>query len=271
MKIQTLVVCLAIFLVGCGSGSSGSSANNVMMQAGQWEYVVVPENGTIPMFIDVNLPATNGELAGTNAQIYQPSENGIPTQSGPIYCGDFNLNGNISGSNLSVKMNWGSPASQFANFSGELAADGKSISTGKYSGEVCLLATGPGVGGHQIRGTVTGYTIAPANGTFTGTLDSSLYGADVVTISIKQNSDFSLNVTGTSVANGVTTALVPSGSAQSNVVFGATVYLTGSAQNGNGSEPFTIAAHLNPEATQLTITTMSFGASENVTGALTKQ
>jgi hypothetical protein len=57
---------------------------------------------------------------------------------------------------------------------------------------------------------LVGYTIAPRNGTFTGTLNSSLYGADVVTLSITQNPDFSLNATRTSVANGVTTALISS-------------------------------------------------------------
>jgi hypothetical protein len=271
MKKQTLVVCLAVLAAGCGSAGSGSTANNVMMQGGQWEYVVVPENGTIPMYIEMNLPGTNGTLAATNAQIFQPSEDGIPNQSGPIYCGDFAVNGTVSGSTLSGKLSWGQPASHFANFSGALDSNGQSVSKGTYQGEVCLLDTGPGVGGTQVKGTLVGYTIAAVNGTFTGTLNSNLYGADVVTISIKQNPDFSLNVAGTSVENGVTTALVPSSGTQNNIVLGATVYLSGSAQNANGSEPFTIAGHLNPAATQLTITYMNFGANENVTGALTKQ
>jgi hypothetical protein len=116
-----------------------------------------------------------------------------------------------------------------------------------------------------------GYTIPPVNGTFTGTLDSNLYGADVVTLTVTQNSDFSLNIAGTSVENGVTTALIASSNPRNSVVIGATVYFIVSANNVNGSEAFAISGHLNPTATQLSITNMSVGVYENVTGALTKQ
>jgi hypothetical protein len=54
MKTLTLVVCLTIFLGGCGSGM-GSTANNVTMQGGQWEYAVVPANEVIPFVIDLRL------------------------------------------------------------------------------------------------------------------------------------------------------------------------------------------------------------------------
>jgi hypothetical protein len=62
MKKQALVVCLCVLLSGCGSGGPGSTQNNVRMQGGQWEYVVVPENGAIPMYVEMNLPTTNGTL-----------------------------------------------------------------------------------------------------------------------------------------------------------------------------------------------------------------
>jgi hypothetical protein len=268
MKILTLVVCLGLSLNGCGSAGSGLTTNNVMMEGGQWEYAVVPEDGAIPIFIEVNLPGTNGGVAGTNAQFYQPSEDNLPIQSGPIYCGDFNLNGSISGSTLSVKMNSGSPQSNIAKFSGELAANGQSLSNGIYSGGICLAGSQLL---HHVQGTLVGYTIPPVSGTFTGTLDSNLYGADVVTVTITQNSDFSLNFAGTSIENGLTTALIANTNAQSSIVNGGTVYLSGSAKNVNGSQPFTIAGHLNPQATQLTIASMSFGVTEYMTGALTKQ
>jgi hypothetical protein len=270
MKILTLVVCLGTFLTGCGSGGT-NSANNIMMQAGQWEYVVVPTDGSIPMYIDMNLPGSNGPLAASNAVIFLPSEDGIPNQTGPIYCGDFNLNATISDSTLSGKFSWGQPASHFANFSGNLAVNGESISKGQYSGQTCLLAAGPEKSGPHVQGPLEGYMIAPVNGTYTGTLDSSLHGADVVTLTITQNPDFSLNVSGTSVENGVTTALMASTQPQSNSVTGATVYLGGSANNVNGSQPFTFNGHLNPNSTQLTVVIMTLGPNENVTGALTKQ
>jgi hypothetical protein len=268
MKILTLVVCVAIILGGCGAGGSGSAGVNVQMPSGQWEFSVVPDNGTIPMFIDMNLSETNGTLTATNAQIFQPAEDGISNQSGPIYCGNFNVNGAVSDDKLNGKLSWGQPASHFANFSGVLASNGQSLSEGTYQGEVCLLATSPVAGGVQTKGTLVGYTIPAASGTFTGTLNSSLYGADVVTISVTQNPDFSLTFTGTSIENGVTTALIPSSNPQNSTVVGATVYLTGSATNVNGSAAFSIAGH--PTATQLTITNMNFGGDENVTGALTK-
>ena len=75
----------------------------------------------------------------------------VPVQSGPIYCGDFNFNGNISGSTLSVKMNSGSPQSNVAKFSGELAANGQSLSKGTYSGDICLQGSDLL---HHVQGTV---------------------------------------------------------------------------------------------------------------------
>jgi hypothetical protein len=272
MKIQTLVVCLVPFLAGCGSGGSGSNLNSVTMQGGQWEYVVVPNNDTVPLYIDTNLPSTNGTLTDTNVIIFHPAEVGLPqigrvNSAGPIYCSGVKLNATISNSTLSGKFTWGQSAPRYANFSGELASNGQSIPKGTFSGGACL----GGSGGPEVQGGFTGYTVAPVNGTFTGTLNSNLYGADVVTVTITQNADFTLKVSGTSVENGVTTVLVPSSAPGNNVVAGATIFLDGSAQNVNGSEPFTIAGHLNPASTQFTVTYMNFGANENVTGALTKQ
>jgi hypothetical protein len=270
MKSLTLVVCLGIFLSGCGSGGSGS-ANNVMMQGGQWEYVVVPSSGSIPMLIDMNLPGSNGPLAASNAVIFQPSEVGIPIQSGPVYCAGFNLNATISDSSLSGKFSWGQPVSHFANFSGNLAANGESISKGQYSGDTCVNDVGSGTTWPHVQGTLEGYMIAPMNGTYTGTLNSNLYGADVVTLSINQNPDFSLNVAGTSTENGVTSSFVPSTVPGDNSVNGATVYINGSSKNINASGPLSLTGHLNPNATQITISFMTVGNNENITGALTKQ
>ena len=59
MKVLSLVVCLAIFIAGCGSGST---ANNVVMQGGQWEYVVTPENG-------VDYYASRCEFAGNECTV----------------------------------------------------------------------------------------------------------------------------------------------------------------------------------------------------------
>jgi hypothetical protein len=271
MKVLTLVVCLAIFIAGCGSSSAAngsvSTANNVTMQGGQWEYVVTPTNGSITMLLDANLPGTNAQLSATNAQIFQPSQVNLVGSTSPIYCTSFNIDASIRDSNLNGKLSWGYPAVHFADFSGDLAANGQSISSGTYSGGVCSVASGPGFGGPQIKGTVTGYTIAPVNGTYSGTLTNSLHGPDVVTFTIAQNPDFSLKMSGTSVVNGVSTALV----GNSNSVTGALVFLQGTTENVNGSNSFDFSGHVNPTATQLTVALMNLGPTETLTGALTKQ
>jgi hypothetical protein len=267
MKIQTLVVCLAIFLAGCGSAGAGSTANNVTMQGGQWEYVVVPENGTIPTFISANLPTTNDSLnVTTNAVFFNLSEIGLVNPSAPADCFDLTLDVNASISGTTLNGKFGQPT--FANFSGELASNGQSIAKGTYSGGYC---SDLGFYGPKIKGTLTGSMVAPVNGTFTGTLNSNLYGPDVVTLTITQNPDFSLNFSGTSVENGVTTNLIAGTATRANYVIGAIVYLNGSASNVNGSETFGFSAHLNTNATQMTLVGMDIGSDESVTGALTKQ
>jgi len=269
MKILTFVVCLAIFLAGCGSGM-GSTANNVLMQAGQWEYVVVPANDTIPFVIDANLPATNSSFTVSSSIVFwNLSEMGLANPA-PGDCFNLNLQFHASISDTTLKGEFGQPT--FANFSGELAANGQSIAKGTYSGGFC---SDPGFYGPKIKGTLTGSTIAPVNGIFTGTLNSSLYGPDVVTLTITQNPDFTLNFAGTSVENGVTSNLISGTTTRANYVIGAFVSLSGSAININGSETLTFNAHLNTNATQMTFAGMDLGmgtaAYETVTGSLTKQ
>ena len=110
----------------------------------------------------------------------------------------------------------------------------------------------------------------PSMGPSRGILNSSLHGSAIVTFSITQNPDFTLKVSGTIVENGVTSTLVPTDVPSNTSVLGATVNIGGLAININGSNPFGFIGHLNPEATQITITNMSIGTNENVTGALTE-
>jgi hypothetical protein len=278
MKTMLLVVCLGVCAAGCGSGKVVSAANNVVMKGGQWEYVVTPDNGGIVMDIDANVPGTNVQFNGTNAIIFQPSlvgPNGPTSSTSPLYCSPFAINGEINVNLVKGNFDWADTTERFANFSGELSADGQSITNGSYSGTSCNNGSGPGTPGPNLKGTFTGYTIAPANGTYTGTLHSSLYGADVVTLVITQNADFSLNVSGTSVENGVTTVFasatnLPTGTGAAAVT-GATVSWGGAAQNVNGSQSFQFSGHLNPAATQLTATLFQVGPNEWVTGTLTRQ
>jgi hypothetical protein len=274
MKNAALVVCLGMFMLGCGSGNMVNVAKNVVMKGGQWEYVVTPDSGGNALDFDANVPGTNLQFNGTNAIIFQPSQVGLTGPSGsPIYCSSFAFNGEISGNIVKGNFNWGPPTQRFASFDGELAANGQSITNGTYSGEGCTVSNGPGSPGPDFKGTLTGQTIAPVNGTYSGTLTSSSFGADIVMFVITQNPDFSLNISGTSVENGVTTmfASLPQASAPQAVVTGATVFWGGTAENVNGSQNFSFSGHLNPAATQLTVTIFQVGPNETVTGTLTRQ
>lgn len=278
MKTAALVVCLGMVVLGCGSGNMVNVANNVVMKGGQWEYIVTPNSGGATLNFEENVPGTNLQFNGTNAMIFYPSQVGLtgPTTT-PIYCSPFAVNGEINGNAVKGNFDWGDTSQRFASFSGELAADGQSLSNGAYSGQSCAGGDGPGTPQPDFKGTLTGNIIAPANGTYSGKLTSSLFGADVVTFVITQNPDFSLNISGTSVENGVTTMFaslplsqVPA-AASLGAVTGASVFWGGTAQNVNGSQSFSFSGHLNPTATQLTATLFEVGPNETVTGTLTRQ
>jgi len=259
MKNVPVVMCLCL-LAGCGASSIPSTANNVLMKGGQWEFVVEAEDGAAATYYEANMPATNVGFNVANAQIFQPSQWTVPNTE-PIFCGGYFLDGNISGAKLGGKIAGGFPLATFASFSGELDADGQSISTGQYSGGTCRVN-----GTLNTKGAFTGYTVPPLNGMFTGTLTSSLHGATVVAISFTQNDDFTITATGTSVENGVTSALSASG--QNSIVLGATPLFGGTATNVNGSSQFGAFGHLNPLATQLMIEIDN--GSDSLTGTLTK-
>jgi hypothetical protein len=276
MKSMALVVCLGMFILGCGSGNMVDVTKNAVMKGGQWEYVVTPDSGGNALNFEANVPGTNAQFIGTNAMIFYPSQVGLtsPTAT-PIYCSPFAFSGEINGDAVKGNFDWGDTSERFATFSGELATNGQSISNGTYSGQSCANGDGPGTPKPSFKGTFSGQTIAPVNGTYSGTLTSSLFGADVVTFVITQNSNFSLNISGTSVENGVSTTftLLPQSQslASQGMVTGANVVWSGTAENVNGTQNFSFSGHLNPTATQLTATIFHVGSNETVTGTLTRQ
>jgi hypothetical protein len=278
MKNVALVVCLGMFLLGCGSGNMVNVARNVVMKGGQWEYVVTPNSGGAALNFEANVPGTNLQFTGTNAMIFYPSQVGAtgPSPTGrPIFCSPFAFNGEINGSTVKGAFDWGDTTQHFASFSGVLAADGQSLSNGSYTGQSCTNGDGPGTAGPNFKGSFAGQIIAPVNGTYRGTLQSSEFGNDLVTFVITQNADFSLNISGTSVENGVTTMFasatgLPAGTLAAAVT-GANVGWGGTATNVNGSQNFSFNGHTNSAATQLSVTLFQVGPSETVTGTLTKQ
>jgi len=71
-----------------------------------------------------------------------------------------------------------------------------------------------------------------------------------MTVAFTQNPDFSVNVMGTFVENGVTTTFVnePGGS----IIVGGSLFFGAKTVNVNGNAAFQALGHLNPAATQLT-------------------
>jgi hypothetical protein len=264
MRNLTLVVCLVAVFSGCvsGCGSAAASSENVTMQGGQWEYVVAPENGGITMYFGTNLPMTSANFNTNNTVIFQPSQIGSTQNIAPVVCETYALNGAIDGAKIDGKFN--TPTAAFASFSGQLSANGEAISNGKYSGEACAIASTA-----KIKGTLTGYTIAPISGTFAGKLVSSSYGADVMTVAFTQNPDFSVNFAGTSVENGVTTSFTNTTEAESSIIVGATVLFGANTVNVNGKSQFSGMGHLSPDGTKLLLEID--GPNDSAVGTLTKQ
>ena len=138
MRNLILVVCMAIVILGmsgCGSAAA-SPTENISVQSGQWELVITPDNGSTTMLLDANLPGTSGQFSATNAQIFQPSQIGLVASTSPIYCDSLNIDAVVKNGDLKGKLQWGVPEAigDFGDFSGELAPNGQSISSGTYSG-----------------------------------------------------------------------------------------------------------------------------------------
>jgi hypothetical protein len=257
-----LMVCLAVVAAGCGSAaaSSGSTAENVTMQGGQWEYVVTPENGGTTMYFGTNVPTSNSTFDVNNVAIFQPSQISLTQNTGPVACETYALNGKIGGSKIEGQFD--TPTGDFASFSGQLSGDGKSISDGKYSGRNCDRSS-------KIEGTLTGYTVAPLNGTFTGNLTSDTQGSDIMTITFTRNPDKSVSIAGTFVEKGVTTSFVGMNGDSTALFTGASVFFGANTANVNGNSQFSGMGHSNPAATELTL--QINGPNEQAIGTLKKQ
>jgi hypothetical protein len=257
-----LLVCLAVVAAGCGSAAASlnSTAENFTMQGGQWEYVVTPENGGTTMYFGTNAPTSNSTFDVNNVAIFQPSQISLTQNTGPVACQSYSLDGKIGGTKIEGKFD--TPTGDFGSFSGQLSADGKSISDGKYSGQNCDSSS-------KIKGTLTGYTVAPLNGTFTGTLTSDTQGSDIMTITFTQNPDKSVSMAGAFVEKGVTTSFVGSTGDSTAVFTGASVFFGAYAANVNGNTLFAGMGHANPAATELTL--QINGPNEAAIGTLKKQ
>jgi hypothetical protein len=271
-NILTLVLCVALF--GCGSGSysnGGGSPSSPTMQAGQWEFVVTPSSGAPPAYIETNLTLATNQVSSDPLNTVLFKFGG--TVGGQFsFCNNWALSavvangvfgGNGGGSLYSPGQ--GGPEAIFSG--GTIASNGQSVSGGSYTdnGSFCDLESA------KTSGTLTGYTVAPLNGTFSGTLTGSTQPQQV-TLQITQDSHFGITASGTSVLPGVTTnlAISPGGTGLNNVI-GATVQAVGTATNVNGSSAFIVIGHFNPTGTQITVSEEQTSGFVEGTGTLTKQ
>lgn len=281
-SISALFLC--IVLAACGSasksssgssggngGSGGGNGSNVTMQQGQWEFVA--SSGGTPLYIEANLTDSGSGIFstvyntgfGANEATGQGGDG-----SGFGFCANLTTDGTISSNNLTGTITSPGASSQVGSFSAVIAANGQSVSGGSYSGGSCSFVS-------WTTGTLTGYTVAPLNGTFSGTLTTTS-GPDQITLSITQNANFGITASGTSLQNGVTTSLAisPDGTPTDNTngysnVIGATIQASGTGTSVNGSSTFQVFGHFNPSGTQITIGAIDQPGGELETGTLTKQ
>lgn len=197
-NILILILCAVLF--GCGGGSStapsGPSPVNIEGQTGQWE--IAFNNGAL---VELNVADWSG--APTYPQIPSPVlSNGF---SIPYWCWIHQSNGNTQSCELNptatgYKLVFSAPTNPSDGGSAgsvnltNVAFSSSTAVTGNYSGAPYLTP-----GGEQ-SGTFTGTWIPPFNGTWAG----STSGPEnyPVSLTLNQNNDYSLQVTGTATGGG---------------------------------------------------------------------
>ena len=262
-----MLLCAILAACGTTGGSNGSNGGgNVTMQAGQWEFAVTPTNGGPNYFVEANLTDSGNGIFSTPVNTTDYCYGGTEDS-------DVTVNGTIEGDALtgSAAVANGGPT---VPISATVASGGKSVSQGTIGSGLDCVEYSWQLGSNNNSGTFTGYTVAPANGTFAGTLTSSMYGPDVVTVNISQDANFGITVSGTSLENAVTTnlSISPAGAMLGvNEIVGAQIQAQGTATNLNGSQQFQAIGQLNAAGTQITIIVTELETGEQQKGTLTKQ
>ena len=90
-----------------------------------------------------------------------------------------------------------------------------------------------------------------------------------MTVAFTQNSDFSVNIAGTFVENGVTTSFTNTQEPGSSAIEGASVFFGANTVNVNGKSQYSGMGHLNPTGTQMDL--YFAGPNDTIIGTLTKQ
>jgi hypothetical protein len=226
------------------------------MQQGQWEFPV--NNGLY--FVEANLTDSNGAVSSTvyNTAVFDPSQDTAFDPPG-IDCENVEVGATISGSSLTGALESG--GDPIMDFSGSLNSAGQSVSNGTSaaSSAVCGISNS-GVSG----GTFTGYTIPSFSGTYVGQITSWPAGTSplTLTLTLVQNSDFTIAASGLITGQGVVETLsfptTPTGSGVYSGVIGATFALEGTLTDGiNGTKAIQVTGHYNSNVTQIAVNILS--------------
>lgn len=291
--VLLLITCL---LLGCGGGSISSNPSNPnptptaqVLQAGQWEFTFPLTGSTINDvgYMEANVQVSNGNISVTASglQGYAPyfSPSVAPTgwfidgqifPNGFILCqgnGGETVAGSITSSTFKASVN-GSYGTDYGDLTAQMPASGSTVSylSGNWSftGTSSDYAPWNCENASDTSGTFTAQYISPLSGTYSGTLNTSSGGTDVVAIVATQNG---FSVSGTGTASPAT--LGPSFTISGANVAGALMWGTGISSNSNVL-PFNFGARINPSGNSLDIAIhygIGGGSGDNVEwGTLTK-
>jgi hypothetical protein len=254
MKWLTLLAVLC--LVGCGAGSTSSvstqppPAAETTIQQGQWEFDFQPPVGVSggDSFMEVNLQVTGTQFyAPTNGvtgyeQYFNPNVEhsafiGPPFPNG--YIKEMCENDTVSGSTSSNFVATVADGTDVANLTATISGANVTSFSGQWSANVGGHEPWQCLGDGTASSTFTATAIAPLNGTFAGTLQTSSGSTDQITMTISQNV-YTLSASGT--ATGYSLSI-----SQADII-GALVYSTYGVLNSiNGNLDFTLGGHIHAD------------------------
>jgi hypothetical protein len=253
-SIATVFVLIVVAgLSACGGGSGGGGNNGgggsaAQMQAGQWEFHVVQNDSGYGYYLEANIVDSGDGIFSTSPNTTE-------------YCGEIGspavdpgmtLSAAFSGDALTGSILASNDPGVSTTFSATVASDGKSVSAGTISASDLVCAwSGTGSSNNGAGGTFSGYTVAPINGTFVGTLSGD-GSPDQVSMTISQDANFGITASGTVNQAGTVSALVitPEGNIGGvNEIVGAQIQASGTIAGG----PFTLIGQSDPQGDQLSV------------------
>jgi hypothetical protein len=252
MNWKAIRILSTSILIGCGTGGMQTSNNALVMpqqdsiQLGQWEFTISPANGNQNVYVESDLTSmADGEIvSNTTATALYWNQTGGSLTNLYSYCLGLQATFSVSGNTVTALFLEGT--NEVARTTATLSADGKSMNGSFQLSDATAPCGAPIMSG----GTFTGQVIAPLNGTYKG----SLSDGNQWTIQMMQNSNFDINGSGMTTAQGVTTTLsfgLNSAAPAHNNVIGATVTGSGNATNVNGTQQLQIFGHFVPDASQV--------------------